>query len=173
MTDLTLTDISGANAALVGRLMVRADALRERITGHRLYELMGEGRLSRPAIHGFLASLAHWFRGTLDRTIRRAQSTPYGPVKRNWLLWACEEFGHAEMLFDVVRSIGGDAGAWEKRRLIYEAEALVSYAWRLADQGTYLENAASAFLAGEGTLRLSCRRSGRTCATSTRLRLKP
>lgn len=145
--------IEGPNKEFALGLVKATDETRKRIASHQLYDELDKKRAPRTLIYGFLGEMVPWFRGTMDRAIVRAQNTPYGDIKRTWLSWACEEFGHAEMLLEVIRLMGGDPTQWGNHTPIYESEALMSYMWKLAVRGSYLENAAGAFLATEGLLR--------------------
>jgi pyrroloquinoline quinone (PQQ) biosynthesis protein C len=135
------------------RLAESSHSIRLRIAAHPLYDRMAEKKFPLRGVHGYLGEMSVWFRGTIDRATYRAQNTPYGPIKRTWLQWAAEEFGHAEMLLDVIQMMGGNPAEWGPHVPIYESEALMSYMWKLAVRGTYLENAAGAFLGTEGLLR--------------------
>jgi pyrroloquinoline quinone (PQQ) biosynthesis protein C len=152
--------IEGPNRAFAIELAESTHSIRAKIGQHPLYAKMERRELPLPAIYGYLGEMVPWFRGTMDRAIVRAQNTPYGPIKRTWLQWACEEFGHAEMLLDVIRLMGGDPTKWGHHTPIYESEALMSYMWKLAVRGSYLENAAGAFLATEGLLRITLPKFG-------------
>jgi pyrroloquinoline quinone (PQQ) biosynthesis protein C len=152
--------IEGPNRQFAIRLAESTKSIRTEIASHELYARMERRELPLRGIYGYLGEMVPWFRGTMDRAIVRAQNTPYGPIKRTWLSWACEEFGHAEMLLEVIRLMGGDPSQWGTHVPIYESEALMSYMWKLAVRGTYLENAAGAFLATEGLLRLTLPRFG-------------
>src|SRR5215470_18901025 len=131
--------IEGPNRAFAVHLADSTNSLRLEIASHPLYARMDKKELPLRGIYGYLGEMVPWFRGTMDRAIVRAQNTPYGEIKRTWLAWACEEFGHAEMLLDVIRLMGGDPTSWGTHVPIYESEALMSYMWKLAVRGTYLE----------------------------------
>jgi pyrroloquinoline quinone (PQQ) biosynthesis protein C len=150
----------GPNGAFARSLVAISSHIRERIASHRLYQRMAVGQLPMHCIHGYLGEMVPWFRGTMDRAIVRAQGSPYGAVKRTWLSWACEEYGHAEMLLAVIGMTGGDPDRWERHEPVYESEALMSYMWKLAVRGTYLENAAGAFLGTEGLLQVTLPKFG-------------
>src|SRR5437773_2393834 len=133
--------MKGPSAEFAKQLVEATHSIRQSIANHPLYEKMERKELPLRAIYGYLGSMHPWFRGTMDRAIVRAQKTPYGDVKRTWLSWACEEFGHAEMLLEVIALMGGDPKEWADHDPSYEAEALISYMWKLAVTGSYLENA--------------------------------
>jgi pyrroloquinoline quinone (PQQ) biosynthesis protein C len=152
--------LEGPNRELAQTLVEIAHDIRTRIAAHPLYERMRQGQLPRRCVHAYLGEMVPWFRGTMDRAIVRAQASPYGEVKRTWLSWACEEYGHAEMLLEVIGLTGGVPAEWGEHEPIYESEALMSYMWKLAVRGTYLENAAGAFLGTEGLLQVTLPRFG-------------
>src|SRR4051794_13559095 len=113
--------IEGPNKRFAEHLAESTHSTRERIASHPLYAKMEKKELPLRGIYGYLGEMNPWFRGTMDRAIVRAQNTPYGPVKRTWLQWACEEFGHAEMLLEVIRLMGGKPNEWGEHVPIYES----------------------------------------------------
>lgn len=153
--------IVGPNREFALRLADSTHSIRQRIASHEFYAKMERRELPLRGIYGYLGEMVPWFRGTMDRAIMRAQRTPYGEIKRTWLQWACEEYGHAEMLLEVIRLLGGNPKEWGEHVPIYESEALQSYMWKLAVRGDYLENASGAFLATEGLLRMTLSTFGR------------
>lgn len=133
-----------------------------RIGEHSLYRQMADGVLPWEVIHAYLGEMVPLFQGTMDRAIRRAERAPSSETKRTWLRWACEEFGHADMLLDVIALTDGDPARWASEHVgTYEAVALRSYLWDLTYRATYLENAASVFLATENLLSHTLPRFGR------------
>lgn len=152
------------NRDFVNGLIEEATLLQSQITNHALYDQLATKDAPKRLIYGYIGEMVPWFRGTIGRACERAANTPYGDQKRLWLQWAVEEYGHAELLLNAIDLLGGNSSEWGKTQ-IYESEALCSYMWHIAYRGTYLDNAAGAFIATEGLLRQTLVRALETLGT--------